>query len=238
MQRLLLSIFLLLALALPSDAQRAPDNQVLAISRAPVAVAAGNLTALSVDPDNGALDTVLCDQNGVTCVDVGGIPADNAGFGGYLTVTGSMALFDGSTYDRMRSNSATTASATTQEFATQVAGPGEWTVVSTVTGVAVSSASKASGGGTVRHVARSVTACMADTDTAEARSVSLRDGATGAGTILWTALLTTATTTASCVTLGNLNIIGSAATAMTLEFSGNGTANSTQTATLTGYSTQ
>ena len=83
-------------------------------------------------------------------------------------------------------------------------------------------ASKAAGAAGVKHVATGLsfglsarTAVAASTVT-----VNLRDGATGAGTILasWTFDLVAATLAPITVSLSGLQLQGSAATAMTLEF--------------------
>ena len=70
--------------------------------------------------------------------------------------------------------------------------------------------------------------------------VNLRDGTTGAGTILWSISLggaSSATTGYLSMGITGLNIVGTAATAMTLEFSAAGVAASTQSVSLQGYTT-
>lgn len=65
--------------------------------------------------------------------------------------------------------------------------------------------------------------------------VYLRDGATGAGTILFAATLAAPAKGSDKIVLSGLNIAGSAATAMTLEFSAAGVTASQETVTLIGY---
>jgi hypothetical protein len=99
-------------------------------------------------------------------------------------------------------------------------------------------ASKAAGAAGVRHV------CTALSFTLSARTavaaadvtVNLRDGASGAGSILqsWTFALTAATIAPITVSLSGLKIVGSAATAMTLEFAAALT-NLLQSVDLIGY---
>jgi|SRR5882757_626494 len=116
-----------------------------------------------------------------------------------------------------------------------------WSVVS---GPAVSNqatASKALGAAGVRHVADCVT-ISAGASTAPAATqltINLRDGATGAGTIIWSTEITAAATATNHgnVNLCGLNLIGTAATAMTLEFSALLT-NEFESVTLTGYDVQ
>src|SRR5437879_1910538 len=67
-----------------------------------------------------------------------------------------------------------------------------------------------------RHVATSVTVCISAVAAQPDIIFNLRDGATGAGTVLWTARLAAAAGTSTCVPVLPLNILGSANTQMTL----------------------
>jgi hypothetical protein len=69
-------------------------------------------------------------------------------------------------------------------------------------------------------------------------TLNLRDGATGAGTVLasWTFVLAGAIAAKDEVILCDLNIVGTANTAMTLEFSAAGGANTLESVNLVGYS--
>jgi hypothetical protein len=118
--------------------------------------------------------------------------------------------------------------------------PGEWTVSSSPAAGSAASASKAAGAAGVRHVCTAVSARMAVATaiTAATFTVNLRDGATGAGTVLmaWRARAVTADTNHVLVELSGLNIVGSVATAMTLEFTAAGEATTLQNCNLVGYS--
>jgi hypothetical protein len=165
-------------------------------------------------------------------------PADT--FSNPTTFLGSWsleALFNGSTWDRKRSASATNNTATTSLGATQITPLSTWRVIDTDVGATQSTASKAAGGGTVRHVATSITVCRGDTAVAAPALVHLRDGATGAGTIIrsWVIGISVANES-KCENISGLNETGSANTAMTLEFAAAGAATSTSTVTLSGYS--
>lgn len=114
----------------------------------------------------------------------------------------------------------------------------------TVASTATPSASKAAGAAGVRHVADCVSFALAGTGavTATALAVNLRDGATGAGTLIWTQVLEPVTAAAGTVgyqpfTACGLNLIGSAATAMTLEILV-GAANLVGSVSLSGYDVQ
>ena len=99
--------------------------------------------------------------------------------------------------------------------------------------------SQAAGAAGVRNVCTGISASLCTVGTAQAAAVqlNLRDGATGAGTILWSKTFSCGTTTQVNVDLAGLNIYGSAATAMTLEFSAAGVAASFESVSLSGYIT-
>jgi len=99
--------------------------------------------------------------------------------------------------------------------------------------------SQASGGAGVKNVAES--ACFAFSATTALGgittvTVNLRDGATGAGTVLqaWQFTLPAATITPFSQCVSGLHISGTAATAMTLEFSA-AVGNLMESVALTGY---
>ena len=68
-------------------------------------------------------------------------------------------------------------------------------------------------------------------------SINLRDGATGAGTLLWSLQFIQPVNNIFAMTVPLPHIQGTAATAMTLEFSAGGAAATLQSVTLTGYTT-
>lgn len=173
----------------------------------------------------------------------GAFPIASASGGGDGGVGNSVVLtspnyFNGATFDRSRAISGTNLSATTSTGAQITVPLSTWVTSSGPTAGAQATASKAAGGGTVRHVTTSISACYSDSAaSAVARHINLRDGATGAGTIIarWM-LAVTAVDNNECVTLSGLAIIGTANTAMTLEFDAAGAATGEQTVTLTGFS--
>jgi hypothetical protein len=114
----------------------------------------------------------------------------------------------------------------------------QWSLTNGPAAGAQATASKAAGGGTVRHVATSIDACIADnTAAAAAIRINLRDGATGAGTIIRQWLLGTSALDASqCFHADGFSIIGSANTAITIEFAAAGAATTLETVNLSGYS--
>ena len=88
-----------------------------------------------------------------------------------------------------------------------------------------------------RHVATSITVCL-NAVAAQAAPVvfNLRDGATGAGTVKWSASLIAPAGYAQCVTLP-VSIPGSTNTAMTLESAAAPAASNFATVSLNGYTT-
>lgn len=121
--------------------------------------------------------------------------------------------------------------------------PGNWSVTHAPGAAAQATASKSAGAAGVRHICSGlvVTVCAgASAPTAALVTVNLRDGATGAGTILATFQMSvpaTAGVMSPPIVLSGLNIVGTAATAMTLETSAATGANVAASCTLIGYDT-
>jgi hypothetical protein len=115
-----------------------------------------------------------------------------------------------------------------------------WVVCSAPAAAAQATASRAAAAAGIKHVAHrafgSISTIAATAQTP--LNVNLRDGATGAGTIVgcWS-LAALGTTFAAFDTggLSSLGIVGTAATAMTLETTGATVANALGTTTLIGY---
>lgn len=119
-----------------------------------------------------------------------------------------------------------------------------WSVRSAPGAAAQPSASKAAGGAGVRHVAKRVIITLATNDTVQTPiAVNLRDGATGAGTILvtWQVAQNFATGLGATknglvvIDADNLDLVGTSNTAMTLEFAAATQANVTGSCELIGY---
>ena len=112
-----------------------------------------------------------------------------------------------------------------------------WAIQHAPAAAAVATISKAAAAGS-RHVATSVTVCVSAAATAQTPlQFSLRDGATGAGTILWTVRLSAPANSTACATLPHEPFVGSVNTAMTLESAGVTVAGAFATVALTGYTT-
>lgn len=146
--------------------------------------------------------------------------------------------WNGGSWDRLHAVSAGNNTATTINGALQVTQASTWSVTNTPAVATQATASKAAGGGTVRHVAASITVCVAANGTAQTPLLfHLRDGATGAGTILRSWAFSAPVTSSQCASITGLNITGSANTAMTIESAAAPVAAAQATVSLSGYST-
>jgi hypothetical protein len=146
--------------------------------------------------------------------------------------------FNGASWDRIDSVSATNNTATTSVGAAYTVPLGTWAVTANATG-GTPSISRPAGGGSVRHVTSTLSACVATAGTAQpAVLVHLRDGGAGAGTIVRSWALAAPANDSNCIDLSGLNITGTANTAMTLEFAAATVAGSIGTVNISGYSIQ
>lgn len=117
--------------------------------------------------------------------------------------------------------------------------PGDWAINNVPAAATQPTISKAAGAAGVRHVATSISVAISTVGTAQTAALVfvLRDGATGAGTILWSLQVSLPVNTTWSFALSNLNIVGTAATAMTLETVAANVAASFASVSLTGYDT-
>lgn len=113
--------------------------------------------------------------------------------------------------------------------------PGNWSVVNTPGTAAQAIASKAAVAG-VRHVCTGIFVSIACGATAQTPiKARLRDGATGAGTIIWEQAVAAPANGFANIPADGLSIVGSEGVAMTLEFEAAGVAASQESVTVTGY---
>jgi hypothetical protein len=117
------------------------------------------------------------------------------------------------------------------------ASPGTWSISNQGT-AAAASATKAAGAAGVAHVVTSISITVTCAGTAQTPVVvNLRDGATGVGTVLRTWALAALVGTTYNINEPNLNIAGTAATALTIEFAAATAANVVASVNATGYDT-
>ena len=96
-------------------------------------------------------------------------------------------------------------------------GPGEWAIENAPAAATQATATRAAAGAGHRNVLRSVTVSVGCVAAQAPLGFVVRDGASGAGAILWRCLLGGAAGAVQCVTVSGLNIVGSVNTAMTVE---------------------
>jgi len=108
---------------------------------------------------------------------------------------------------------------------------------STPGAAAQATASLAAPGSTQRWIATAISATLAAGATAQAAQIflNLRNGASGAGSIIWSKSVILPVNGLWEVDLSELNIPGAYGAAMTLEFSGAGAAGTFASVALTGY---
>jgi hypothetical protein len=132
-------------------------------------------------------------------------------------------LFGGSGFDRARDASAANLAAQLGIGTALVASPGEWAAFANGALGAASSASRVAGGAGVRHigVGYSIIVTSQAAPGAGALTINLRDGATGAGTIVEQLVIQIPAALYAPIVIARsgLSIVGTAATAMTLESS-------------------
>lgn len=114
--------------------------------------------------------------------------------------------------------------------------PCEWTITSVPAANAQATASRAANA-SGRHVAKFYLACFAAAATGGPANVfRIRDGATGAGTVIWAGVLASNANAAACAGQ-EITLIGTTNTAMTIEFAAAGGNTTQETVSLCGYDT-
>ena len=114
--------------------------------------------------------------------------------------------------------------------------PENWTVAHTPPAGTLATIAKAADP-VNRHFCTGISATLAAGTTAQAAAaiLVLRDGASGAGTILWSKQVILPTNGLWEVNISGLNIPGTKNTAMTLEFTAAGAAGTFESVAMTGY---
>ena len=221
-----------------------------------VTVANDSTGVLSVDDNSGSLTvdnggTFVVQENGAALTSLQLIDDTIATLG---TTTYSEDTTKGAIIGALRRDADTTAVNTTNEIAPLQVGPSGW--LKARHGVQASPATtwatthepsantqatitKAAGSGGQRHICTGLTVTLATGSSAPAAvqvAARLRDGTSGAGTILWAGVFSLPATAgiSTGATRSGLWIVGSADTAMTLEFSAAAGANTIEAVSLEG----
>lgn len=154
----------------------------------------------------------------------------------FLKTLARLTVFDGVDWDRLYSASADNLAAFLSTGAALVSAPGDWAIQNQPAAATQATITRAAGAAGVRHVCTSISASLGAVAANGTQILNLRDGASGVGTILWsTRLGPLVIGTSVDVQIGGLNIVGSAATAMTLEFAAAPGATNFETVALTGH---
>lgn len=143
--------------------------------------------------------------------------------------------FDGTNYQKDAMASAANLALQSGAGAAIKAKPGEWAINSAPAANTTATVSKAAVAGK-RHVCKGFSVSInAVAAIAAPITVVLRDGASGAGTILWQDKLMAPAGTTARIDRNDLNIIGSINTAMTIEFSAAPGATNFEVVNMNGY---
>jgi hypothetical protein len=151
-------------------------------------------------------------------------------------VAAANEVFNGTTWDRLKSASAANLAATSGVGVAVVAPPGQWTVVSFPATATQASAVKAAGAAGVRHVCTGLSFALSQPATALAFQgfVQILDGAA----VIWKCAFSSGAGTAingQSINITGLNLVGTAATSMTAQFGTAGGLATQQSAVLIGY---
>lgn len=146
-----------------------------------------------------------------------------------------MQVFNDAGWDRVRSPSAAVLGARSSFGAVMTSRPGDWSIEHRPAVSTLATVTRAAGAAGVRHVCTSIFATLAPVAAQGPIYVLLRDGAAGVGPVLWSAVMMSTVGFTADAILSGLNIVGSAATAMTLEFSAAPVATNFQAVSMTGY---
>ncbi|MEN9924383.1 MAG: hypothetical protein RL268_509 [Pseudomonadota bacterium] len=138
-------------------------------------------------------------------------------------------------WDRIREADGTTQGLTTSKVGVQVwAKASEWTEVHTPAAATQATITRAAGAAGVRHVCTGIVATLACAAAASGPlTVTLLDGAA----VRWAGVVSAPVQGCAVLQVDGMAIVGTAATAMTLQFSAAGAAGSLEAVTLMGYST-
>lgn len=142
--------------------------------------------------------------------------------------------WNGAAFDRIRTLSAANLAAFSGIGGLVTAGPGEWALDSQPAAATQATVTRAAVAAQ-RHVCRSISVSVVGVAAQPIIRFNLRDGATGAGTVLWSTAISVLAGDSKQVTISGLNIFGSVNTAMTLESAAAPAATNFAQVSLSGY---
>lgn len=199
-----------------------------------------NWLSINAFPQAGGISVTTTTGNGDWYIDPTGYLQVRAEFTAYTSGTVTVA---------MEGSSGTHANSVTDGYGLIQTGPplaNSWSLTHTPTTGTQATASQAAGAAGVKHVCTSLSFGTWQNGTGAASAAgglifNLRDGATGAGTIKWSAIVSfpaVAFGQSGVYTVSGLNIVGTAATAMTIESAAAPAANSAAWVAASGYDTK
>lgn len=153
---------------------------------------------------------------------------------GVLLSMARLQGWNGAAFDRLRTLSAANLAAFAGVGGLVTAGPGEWALDSQPAAATQATVTRAAVAAQ-RHVCRSISVSLAAVAAQGIIRFNLRDGASGAGTVLWSTAMVVLAGDSKQVTISGLNIFGSVNTAMTLESSAAPAAGNFAQVSLSGY---
>lgn len=201
------------------------------------AVTAGSGTTISADVYGSAHNISSGEQTQFVALASGTL-------GALALVTGTNPTFAqlSDATNLIKSGSATNIAAASGVNSLLTTAPGQWSEYHAPAKNTQATKSKAAGAAGVRHVCTWISFTLAQNNTGSVQTLlafNLRDGATGAGTILasWTMALPATAGECRTFALSGLNIPGTAATAMTLESAAAPAAETAASVAFGGYDT-
>lgn len=164
-------------------------------------------------------------------------PASGTGSHFGLASLGFGYAFNGTLFVPLRASSGANQGAVANQVGAQlVAAVGTFGIQDQPAAATQATISRAAGGAGVRHIAVAVTVGIAAVAAQPPLIFNLRDGASGAGAILWSVRLTAPAGQGQVVALSGLSYIGTANTALTLESAAAPAATNFAFVSLGGYS--
>lgn len=190
-----------------------------------------------------ALNVALYAADGATLLTLGG-DIDGVDFSSAaaksIGVVNANYLYSGSgeLWDRARNASATNLALASKAGVAMVEASGHWSIQHEPAVATRATISRAAGGAGTRHICTGFSGSLCAVGAIAAPLyLRVRDGATGAGTILWSAAFILPAGDSRTFGLSGLSLLGSDNTAMTCEWSAAPAAGDFQSVSLSGFTT-
>lgn len=156
---------------------------------------------------------------------------------GSLVTLARAQAYNGASWDRVAGVAGASMIAQSGLGSVLVNGSGQWSERNSPAAAARATVTRAAVAGR-RHVCQGFTFAVGGSGAAVVNGAVIRDGATGAGTILWEIVTGAPAGSWFVVALSGLNLVGSVNTAMTIEFVAAPPANVSQSVSMAGITAQ